>query len=159
MTTHPVSTRTKGIRSAAGLLAEALSVTLPILVIWLSSSQYGTKVTSTPEWSVGAIILFCQACVKFTTSVSAVRASKGPMSLLILFLVMGLVVSCYLLVRTTELENTPSHCAHCGLQQVAWFFVAFLVYLTLGLFCDLKLEDQTPNYFPSLPASNQGSDF
>lgn len=132
----------KAIRSLSGLIAEVLSVALPVIVIWLVSSEYNyIVVSSSPEWAVGAIILFGQACVKFTTSIAAVRSAKGPMSLIISALVTGLVISCYLLVRATRVELKVFACTRCGTQQVIWFWVAVTVYLGLGLLCDLGLEE------------------
>lgn len=42
------------------------------------------------------------------------------MSLIIVMLVTGIVVSCYLLLRATEVEQARNSCDHCGAQQVAW---------------------------------------
>jgi uncharacterized membrane protein len=134
--------KAKVIRSVAGLLAEVISVFLPVLVIWLGARQYHIEVSSSPEWSVGSIILFGQACVNFTTSIASLKSSKGPMSLIIVLLVTGIVVSCYLLVRATEIEQSRTPCTLCGAQQVTWFFVAALIYVGIGLLSDLGLAER-----------------
>ena len=137
--------RTKALQSFAGLFAEVLSVFLPVLVIWLGARQYQIDVRSSPEWAVGSIILFGQACVKFTTSIAKVKSARGPMSLIIVFLVCGIVVSCYLLVRATEIEHGfkvgGSLLYDMGYQQVIWFLVSSLIYILLGLLCDLAFKE------------------
>jgi hypothetical protein len=56
-------------------------------------------------------------------------------------LVTGIVVSCYLLVRATEVEQARSSCDHCGAQQVAWFLASAHIYVGIGLLCDLGLGE------------------
>jgi hypothetical protein len=55
-------------------------------------------------------------------------------------LVTGIVVSCYLLVRATEMEQTRTSCEYCGEQQVIWFLLSALIYIGIGLLCDLGLR-------------------
>jgi hypothetical protein len=136
-------TKRAGLRSAAGLLAEVLSVFLPVLVIWLGRREYQMSISATPEWSVGATILFGQAIVKFTTSISKVRGARGPTSLTIVLMVMGIVVSSYLLVKSTALELSrlqPAN-SHFDWVQVSWFFTSAVVYMAIGILCDLVILD------------------
>jgi uncharacterized membrane protein len=138
--------KSHAIKSTCGLIAEVISVFLPVLVICLGAKHYHFDIRASPEWSVGSIILFGQACVKFTTSIASVKSAKGPMSLIIVALVTGIVVSCYFLVRATEADLGRNGCPGVIVDnssfQIVWFSTAVLTYISLGLLCDLAIDRQ-----------------
>ena len=141
------------IRVGSGLLAEVLFVIAPLLVIYLVSlvNNHGNKVLASPEWSVGSIILFGQAMVKFVLSVAQRKfVAAGPLALVFVLLVMaGLLPACFLLVHVTSI-NEGVIASPAGSTTLSWintaqvilFVVAIIVYLSLGLLSDLLIKER-----------------
>jgi len=138
-------------RSAAGLLAEVMFVIVPLVVIYLVSIQtsHGSTVLTSPEWSVGSIILFGQVMVKFTLGVAHKGGgAPGPLALILVLLVMlGILPSCLLLIYVVA-SNEASACHLSPTFALTWinpaqmvvFIIAIIVYLSLGLLSEVLLH-------------------
>lgn len=131
-------TDTFSLRVTFGLIAEILFVLFPLAVtfILLLLLNKPASVFSSPEWSVGSIILFGQAIVKFVIGASrAGRLASGPLALMITLIVLfGLLPSSSILVFVSlwQEEHRPLT-QWIGALQTFMFVISAISYLVVGL--------------------------
>jgi hypothetical protein len=159
-------------RTGSGLLAEVMFVVMPLMAIFLIGLKHiqppitvpppHPSIMASPEWSVGAIILFGQVIVKFTMSVARQsRVAAGPLALvLVMLLVLGLLPSLFLLIYATDArEGYDRADEFLNIAQVIMFSIAATVYILLGMVCELVITaSPSVNSVPSdREASEQGA--
>jgi hypothetical protein len=156
-------------RTGSGLLAEVMFVVMPLMAIFLIGLKHiqppinvppsHPSIVASPEWSVGAIILFGQVIVKFTMSVAKQsRVAAGPLALvLVMLLVLGLLPSLFLLIYATDArEGYGKADDFLNIAQVTMFTIAAIVYILLGMICELVI---TPSpSVNSVPGDKEASE-
>ncbi len=125
----------EGVR--AGLMAEVVFASLPLLLIFLifAHTKRLGEVFASPEWSFGSAVLLGQTLAKFVSGLAKAGHTRPGAAALItsLLLVLGLAPALIILALMLQSEHGPSSPAG-WLQalQVLYFLIASMLYVVIG---------------------------